>query len=72
MTYEALTPYLFGIAANDCQVPRADGPAATDGAPAAPPRAYTSPAVVDLGHVRDVTLGSSPSGNADANAQYYW
>ncbi|XIG80380.1 putative RiPP precursor [Streptomyces sp. SGAir0957] len=28
--------------------------------------------VVDLGHVREVTLGSSPSGIADANAQYYY
>lgn len=34
--------------------------------------AYESPLLVDLGHVREVTLGSSPSGNADANAQYYW
>lgn len=34
--------------------------------------AYESPLLVDLGHVREVTLGSSPSGSADANAQYYW
>ncbi|MEV8408495.1 lasso RiPP family leader peptide-containing protein [Streptomyces niveus] len=30
------------------------------------------PVVVDLGSVRDVTLGSSTSGTADANSQYYW
>ncbi|MFF0067050.1 lasso RiPP family leader peptide-containing protein [Streptomyces sp. NPDC005279] len=34
--------------------------------------AYDPPAVVDLGHVREVTLGSSSSGNADANSHYYW
>ncbi|MEU8794555.1 lasso RiPP family leader peptide-containing protein [Streptomyces sp. NPDC048643] len=33
---------------------------------------YEPPMLVDLGHVREVTLGSSPSGNADANAQYYY
>jgi hypothetical protein len=36
------------------------------------PAAYESPMLVDLGHVREVTLGSSPSGSADANAQYYY
>jgi hypothetical protein len=34
--------------------------------------AYEPPMLVDLGHVREVTLGSSPSGSADANAQYYY
>ncbi|QEV16213.1 lasso RiPP family leader peptide-containing protein [Streptomyces alboniger] len=34
--------------------------------------AYEPPMVVDLGHVREVALGSSPSGCADANAQYYY
>ncbi|MGW7054215.1 lasso RiPP family leader peptide-containing protein [Streptomyces sp. NPDC054887] len=34
--------------------------------------AYAPPAVVDLGHVREVTLGSSSSGTADANSHYYW
>ncbi|GGO84281.1 lasso RiPP family leader peptide-containing protein [Wenjunlia tyrosinilytica] len=33
---------------------------------------YERPVVVDLGHVREVTLGSSSSGSADANSQYYW
>ncbi|MFC8078619.1 lasso RiPP family leader peptide-containing protein [Streptomyces sp. NPDC057307] len=33
---------------------------------------YEPPVVVDLGSVRDVTLGSSTSGTADANSQYYW
>ncbi|MEU1037925.1 lasso RiPP family leader peptide-containing protein [Streptomyces sp. NPDC005551] len=36
------------------------------------PAAYEPPMLVDLGHVREVTLGSSPSGAADANAQYYY
>jgi hypothetical protein len=33
---------------------------------------YESPLLVELGHVRNLTLGSSASGNADANSQYYW
>lgn len=33
---------------------------------------YEPPVVIDLGSVRDVTLGSSTSGTADANSQYYW
>ncbi|MET9554473.1 lasso RiPP family leader peptide-containing protein [Streptomyces sp. NPDC006645] len=33
---------------------------------------YEPPVLVDLGSVRDVTLGSSTSGTADANSQYYW
>ncbi|MFB8353273.1 lasso RiPP family leader peptide-containing protein [Streptomyces niveus] len=33
---------------------------------------YEPPVIVDLGSVRDVTLGSSTSGTADANSQYYW
>ncbi|WP_156722318.1 lasso RiPP family leader peptide-containing protein [Streptomyces apocyni] len=37
-----------------------------------PLEAYDPPTVVDLGHVREVTLGSSSSGNADANSHYYW
>lgn len=44
-----------------------------DGAPSSGERlAYVPPELIDLGHVREVTLGSSPNGNADANAQYYW
>jgi len=27
---------------------------------------------IDLGEIEEVTLGSSASGNADANSQYYW
>lgn len=33
---------------------------------------YEPPCVVDIGHVRELTGGSSASGNADANSQYYW
>lgn len=33
---------------------------------------YEPPLVVVPGGVRRITLGSSPSGNADANSQYYW
>jgi len=33
---------------------------------------YEPPRLSELGHVRDLTLGSSSSGNADANSQYYW
>ncbi|WP_394437216.1 lasso RiPP family leader peptide-containing protein [Streptomyces sp. SGAir0957] len=67
MTYEpiAVSPYEeFGY-------PRQ---AVTAGAVPSPEEsaAYEPPMVVDLGHVREVTLGSSPSGIADANAQYYY
>lgn len=33
---------------------------------------YEPPVIIDLGSVREATLGSSSSGNADANSQYYW
>jgi hypothetical protein len=33
---------------------------------------YVSPVVIDLGDVREATKGSSGSGKADANSQYYW
>jgi hypothetical protein len=33
---------------------------------------YQTPAVMSLGPVWQVTLGSSSSGNADANSHYYW
>ncbi|MEU4801829.1 lasso RiPP family leader peptide-containing protein [Actinosynnema sp. NPDC023587] len=33
---------------------------------------YEPPVLIDFGDVRKVTLGSSSSGNADANSQYYW
>ncbi|GGX19115.1 lasso RiPP family leader peptide-containing protein [Streptomyces chryseus] len=44
------------------------------GAAADPDRddSYSPPVLVDLGHVREVTLGSSSSGTADANSHYYW
>jgi hypothetical protein len=51
----------------------AEGAAAPVTAGAVPPEAeYEPPALLDLGHVREVTLGSSSSGTADANSQYYW
>ncbi len=34
--------------------------------------AYERPGLFDLGNVRELTLGSSSSGNADSNSQYYW
>jgi hypothetical protein len=33
---------------------------------------YEPPRIVDAGSVRDVTKGSSWTGSADANSQYYW
>lgn len=33
---------------------------------------YEPPLMLAPGHVRRITLGSSASGNADANSQYYW
>lgn len=33
--------------------------------------AYEPPALIPLGHVREVTLGSSAGGNRDVNSQYY-
>ncbi|WP_143104784.1 lasso RiPP family leader peptide-containing protein [Amycolatopsis regifaucium] len=33
---------------------------------------YEPPLLFDLGHVRELTLGSSSSGSADSNSQYYW
>ncbi|CAM5716721.1 lasso RiPP family leader peptide-containing protein [Streptomyces fumanus] len=66
MSYERLFEQLSGCAA--------DGGSGTlpDGPPPDQDAAYVSPSLVALGHVRDLTLGSSPNGNADANAQYYW
>ncbi len=51
-----------------------DTAAQEHGAAAEPDRdgSYAPPVVVDLGHVREVTLGSSSSGTADANSHYYW
>jgi hypothetical protein len=34
--------------------------------------AYAKPCVMVIGNVRDITTGSSSSGNKDANSQYYW
>ncbi|WP_165989969.1 lasso RiPP family leader peptide-containing protein [Streptomyces sp. YIM 98790] len=50
---------------------RAAHPAAHP-APGAECETYEPPLVLDLGRVREVTLGSSGSGTADANSQYYW
>ncbi|MEU7528619.1 hypothetical protein AB0A74_23005 [Saccharothrix sp. NPDC042600] len=33
---------------------------------------YQPPVLRSPGRLRQVTLGSSSSGNADANSQYYW
>lgn len=33
---------------------------------------YEPPLLLAPGRVRRITLGSSASGNADANSQYYW
>ncbi|MFH9015388.1 lasso RiPP family leader peptide-containing protein [Streptomyces sp. NPDC017943] len=67
MTYEptAVSPY------EDSGYPRQAVTAEVVPSPEEP-AAYESPMLVDLGHVRKVTLGSSPSGSADANAQYYY
>lgn len=35
-------------------------------------KTYDSPLLIELGNVRALTLGSSSSGKADANSQYYW
>lgn len=37
-----------------------------------PDSEYESPKLIGLGHTRDLAQGSSGSGNADANSQYYW
>jgi hypothetical protein len=37
-----------------------------------PEDTYEPPQLIPLGHVREVTLGSSSGGKADANSQYYW
>jgi hypothetical protein len=33
---------------------------------------YEPPRIMVIGSVRDLTTGSSSSGNKDANSQYYW
>jgi hypothetical protein len=33
---------------------------------------YESPRLMVIGHIRKLSTGSSSSGNADANSQYYW
>jgi hypothetical protein len=35
-------------------------------------KGYDPPFLTDLGDLRELTLGNSSSGNADANSQYYW
>ncbi|MFC5030922.1 lasso RiPP family leader peptide-containing protein [Streptomyces sp. SID13666] len=48
------------------------GPGSPRSAEDSGPAVYEAPLLADLGHVRELTLGSSSSGNADANSQYYW
>lgn len=36
------------------------------------PETYKKPRIMVIGDVRDLTTGSSSSGNKDANSQYYW
>jgi hypothetical protein len=51
----------------------ADAPVRTAGQPVGDAELfYEPPRLSDLGHVRDLVLGSSSSGNADSNSQYYW
>ncbi|MFF9089929.1 lasso RiPP family leader peptide-containing protein [Streptomyces sp. NPDC014991] len=66
MTYDAFSEYLSDHAVDEGKGTLPDGPPLSEDIP------YVSPVLIDLGHVRDVTLGSSPNGNADANSQYYW
>ncbi|MGH3280308.1 MAG: lasso RiPP family leader peptide-containing protein [Trebonia sp.] len=33
---------------------------------------YEPPRIMVVGSVRDLTAGSTSSGNKDANSQYYW
>jgi hypothetical protein len=57
-----------GTGAGAAPCPGPDG----EGAGAAADDGYQPPAVLGLGPVWQVTLGSSSSGNADANSHYYW
>ncbi|GGP32765.1 hypothetical protein [Streptomyces capoamus] len=66
MLHKEFFDHLSGVAADGVNGTVPDEP------PPGQDPAYVSPSLVDLGHVRDLALGSSPSGNADANAQYYW
>ncbi|MEU6999073.1 lasso RiPP family leader peptide-containing protein [Nonomuraea sp. NPDC046570] len=36
------------------------------------PLPYEPPEIIELGRIRDLVKGSSSSGSADANSQYYW
>lgn len=51
-------------------------PPTVDGAPReagpGPAEAYEKPCIMVIGNIRDLTTGSSSSGNKDANSQYYW
>lgn len=66
MSYGTFSEYLCDHAADEGEGSLLDGTPLSEDIP------YASPVLTDLGHVRDVTLGSSPNGNADANSQYYW
>ncbi|MER5843332.1 MULTISPECIES: lasso RiPP family leader peptide-containing protein [Streptomyces] len=67
MTFDSLAAYLRDAVRRERRRTRSGAAPSPSGPPA-----HESPLLVDLGHVREVTLGSSPSGSADANAQYYW
>ncbi|MGW9498977.1 lasso RiPP family leader peptide-containing protein [Streptomyces prasinus] len=67
MTFDSLAAYLRDAVRRERRCTRSGAAPSPSGPPA-----HESPLLVDLGHVREVTLGSSPSGSADANAQYYW
>jgi len=46
--------------------------AAEDDEATTPVTHYTSPLLIPQGTVREATRGSSSSGTADANSQFYW
>jgi hypothetical protein len=57
----------LGTSLLEVEVARAGGPPE-----AVVSHAYQPPRVIVIGKIRDVTTGSSSSGNKDANSQYYW
>ncbi|WP_181771406.1 lasso RiPP family leader peptide-containing protein [Amycolatopsis pittospori] len=59
-----LLPVSHSSPAGDLSAPGTEAPAEAVG--------YEPPLLFDLGHVRELTLGSSSSGSADSNSQYYW
>ena len=53
-------------------VAQSAGEEARDAHQEQPVQEYEPPAVMVLGSVLDLTAGSTASGHADANSQYYW